>query len=79
MVAEVKDLHSNNADIERMQQIFAAQKAAYRQHPYPSAEQRIELINRIKPCCWTTWMPGSRPSTTISPPAPLTKPSWPKC
>ena len=49
MVAEVKDLHSNNADIERMQQIFAAQKAAYRQHPYPSAEQRIELINRIKP------------------------------
>ena len=43
MVAEVKDLHSNNADVERMQQIFAAQKAAYRQHPYPSAEQRIEL------------------------------------
>ena len=49
MVAEVKDLHSNNADVERMQQIFAAQKAAYRQHPYPSAEQRIELISRIKP------------------------------
>ncbi|MFT6634799.1 coniferyl aldehyde dehydrogenase [Alcanivorax sp.] len=49
MVAEVKDLHSNNPEIARMQSIFAAQKAAYRQHPYPSAEQRLELISRIKP------------------------------
>ena len=44
MVAEVKELHSNSTQIERMQRIFDAQKAAYRQHPYPSAEQRIELI-----------------------------------
>ena len=49
MVAEVKELHSNSTQIERMQRIFDAQKAAYRQHPYPSAEQRIELISRIKP------------------------------
>ncbi|MDX1802584.1 MAG: coniferyl aldehyde dehydrogenase [Alcanivorax sp.] len=49
MVAEVKELHSNSAALERMQKIFAAQKAAYRKQPYPSAEQRIELINRIKP------------------------------
>ncbi|MQX52107.1 coniferyl aldehyde dehydrogenase [Alcanivorax sediminis] len=49
MVAEVKELHQSNTDIERMKRVFAAQKAAFRQHPYPTAEQRIELINRIRP------------------------------
>lgn len=49
MVAEIKELQSNNPDIERMQRIFAAQKAAYRENPYPTAEQRIDLIQRIKP------------------------------
>ena len=49
MVAEVKELQRNNTAIERMHRIFDAQKAAFRQHPYPSAEQRIELMGRFKP------------------------------
>jgi len=49
MVAEVKELQRNNTAIERMHRIFDAQKAAFRQHPYPSAEQRIELMSHIKP------------------------------
>ncbi|MZR63136.1 coniferyl aldehyde dehydrogenase [Alcanivorax sp. DP30] len=49
MVAEVKELHQSSTDIERMQRVFAAQKAAFRQHPFPTAEQRIELINRLRP------------------------------
>ncbi|MAX56052.1 MAG: coniferyl-aldehyde dehydrogenase [Alcanivoracaceae bacterium] len=49
MVAEVKELQQNNTEIQRMQRIFDAQKAAYRQHPYPTAEQRIDLISRIRP------------------------------
>ena len=49
MVADVQDRHGNNADTDAMQQIFAAQKTAYRQSPYPDAEQRIELISRIRP------------------------------
>ena len=49
MVAEVKELQGNNTAIERMHRIFDAQKAAFRQHPYPSAEQRIELMGRFKP------------------------------
>ena len=49
MVAEVKELQGNTTAIERMHRIFDAQKAAFRQHPYPSAEQRIALMNPIKP------------------------------
>ncbi|EKF73190.1 aldehyde dehydrogenase [Alcanivorax hongdengensis A-11-3] len=49
MVAEVKELHSNSPEIQRMQRIFDVQKAAFRQQPYPSAEQRTELLGRIKP------------------------------
>ena len=49
MVAEVKELQGNTTAIERMHRIFDAQKAAFRQHPYTSAEQRIALMNPIKP------------------------------
>ncbi|TVM07207.1 MAG: coniferyl aldehyde dehydrogenase [Halomonas sp.] len=49
MVADAKNLHGNNADTAAMQQTFAAQKTAYRQSPYPDAEQRIALISRIRP------------------------------
>ena len=49
MVAEVKSLHANNDEIARMQSLFEAQKQAYRQHPYPTAEERIEHLMRIKP------------------------------
>lgn len=49
MVADVQDRHGSNADTAAMQQIFAAQKTAYRQSPYPDAEERIELISRIRP------------------------------
>ena len=49
MVAEIKEFQTENAQIARMQRIFAAQKAAYRHQPYPSAEQRIEHIRQLKP------------------------------
>ena len=49
MVAEVKELHEQNAEITRMQQIFKAQQAAFRRHSYPSAAERIDHINRLKP------------------------------
>ena len=32
-----------------MKRIFAAQKAAYRRQPYPTAEQRHEHIQQLKP------------------------------
>jgi coniferyl-aldehyde dehydrogenase len=49
MVAEIKEFQTENAQIARMQRIFAAQKAAYRHQPYPSAEQRTEHIRQLKP------------------------------
>lgn len=49
MVAEIKEFQTENPQIERMQRIFAAQKAAYGRQPYPSAEQRIEYIKQLKP------------------------------
>ena len=35
MVAEIKELQTEHAQIERMKRIFAAQKAAYRRQPCP--------------------------------------------
>ena len=49
MVAEIKELQTEHAQIERMKRIFAAQKAAYRRQPYPTAEQRHEHIQQLKP------------------------------
>ncbi|GAA5132133.1 coniferyl aldehyde dehydrogenase [Alloalcanivorax gelatiniphagus] len=49
MVAEIKEFQTGQAHIERMKRIFDAQKSACRQHPFPSAEQRAEHIQRLKP------------------------------
>lgn len=49
MVAEIKELQTDNAQIERMKRLFEAQKSAYRRQPYPSAEQRVEYIKQLKP------------------------------
>jgi coniferyl-aldehyde dehydrogenase len=49
MVAEVSSLHGEQAEIERMQRIFEAQRAAFRRHPYPAAVERIDHIQRLKP------------------------------
>lgn len=38
---------SDTQVIQRLDQIFEAQQAAFRQNPYPSAEERIELMNRV--------------------------------
>ncbi|MBM7332234.1 MAG: coniferyl aldehyde dehydrogenase [Alcanivorax sp.] len=49
MVAEIKEFQTGQAHIERMKRIFDVQKTAFRHHPFPSAEQRIEHIQRLKP------------------------------
>ena len=49
MVAEIKEFQTGQAHIERMKRIFDAQKSACRQNPFPSAEQRAEHIQRLKP------------------------------
>lgn len=49
MVADVKALHTPNPEIQRMERIFAAQKAAFRRQPFPEAHQRESHINRLKP------------------------------
>ena len=49
MVAEVKTMHSQQEDLSQLQSLFEQQKAAFRRHPYPSAEERKEHLARIKP------------------------------
>lgn len=49
MVAEVKTLHGNSDEITRMRNLFEQQKAAFRQHSYPTAEERVEHLMRLKP------------------------------
>lgn len=49
MVAEVKSLHTHQEDVSRLRTLFDAQRAAFRAQPYPTAEQRIEHLDRIKP------------------------------
>ena len=49
MVAEVKALHANDDEIARMQAIFQAQREAFRKHPYPNGEERLDHLARIKP------------------------------
>lgn len=48
MVAEVKTLQSQNSEIDRMEQLFRAQREAFARHPYPTAEERLDQIARIK-------------------------------
>ncbi|MCC1496922.1 coniferyl aldehyde dehydrogenase [Alcanivorax sp. 1008] len=49
MVADIQALHSQNEEIQRMEQIFQAQKEAFARHPYPGAEERIDHLNRLRP------------------------------
>src|SRR5690554_1080126 len=41
-------LHDQDAEIQRMSSIIQAQKTAFASQPYPSAEQRIEHLGRLK-------------------------------
>ena len=49
MVAKVANIADHNPEIREMQTTFEAQKAAFRAHPMPSAEERINQIKRLKP------------------------------
>ncbi|MEQ9509314.1 MAG: coniferyl aldehyde dehydrogenase [Alloalcanivorax xenomutans] len=49
MVAEIKELKTDQARITRMNTLFEAQRAAFRRQPYPSVEERREAILRLKP------------------------------
>ena len=49
MVAEIKEFQTGQAQIQRMKRVFEAQKTAFRHHPYPDAEKRVEDIHRLKP------------------------------
>src|SRR5690554_5376291 len=44
----VHALHDQDAEIQRMSSIIQAQKTAFASQPYPSAEQRIEHLGRLK-------------------------------
>lgn len=44
----VQALDNQDAEIQRMSSIIQAQKAAFASQPYPSAEQRIEHLGRLK-------------------------------
>ena len=48
MVATVTQLHSPAQEIERLQSLFAKQKAAFRHTPMPTAKARIEQLNKLK-------------------------------
>lgn len=49
MVAEVKSLQTHQEDVGRLRALFDAQRAAYLQRPYPTADERIEHLDRLKP------------------------------
>ncbi len=49
MVADVQALYSQSEEITRMEKVFQAQKAAFNRHPYPTAEERIDHLNRLRP------------------------------
>jgi coniferyl-aldehyde dehydrogenase len=49
MVAKVANIADHNPAIAEMERIFKAQKAAYKAHPMPSAEERVNQIKRLKP------------------------------
>lgn len=48
MVANVAQFTERNPVLSDMEQIFQAQKAAYKIHPMPSAEERIATLKRLK-------------------------------
>ncbi|MBQ0753891.1 MAG: coniferyl aldehyde dehydrogenase [Gammaproteobacteria bacterium] len=48
MVAEVKNLHGLSGEIEQMQSVYRQQREAFALHPYPSAEERLDQLTRLK-------------------------------
>jgi len=48
MVAEVKTLQSHSSEIERMEHIYRLQRDAFARHPYPTAEERLDQLARVK-------------------------------
>ncbi|MBQ0728765.1 MAG: coniferyl aldehyde dehydrogenase [Thalassolituus oleivorans] len=48
MVATVTDLHTPDREIERLRTLFIQQKQAFRSHPMPSPEERVEQLRRLK-------------------------------
>lgn len=48
MVATVTDIHEAHAELERLNALFRQQKQAYRKQPMPSAESRIEQLDKLK-------------------------------
>ncbi|MCK0537003.1 coniferyl aldehyde dehydrogenase [Alcanivorax quisquiliarum] len=49
MVAEVKSLHTHQEDVSQLRALFDAQRAAFFKQPYPTADERIEHLDRLKP------------------------------
>lgn len=49
MVANLAEVRAQQSpEVAEMHRIFQAQKAAFRRHPYPSAEERIENLQKLK-------------------------------
>lgn len=48
MSAEVIQLSESNQQIQRMNQIFADQKAAFRKNPMPSREERVANLKKLR-------------------------------
>lgn len=49
-VAQISEISAEHSEeIKSMKRVFEAQKKAYRAHPMPSAEERIDHIKRLKP------------------------------
>lgn len=48
MVATVTELHPPTQEIERLQSLFVKQSDAFKQHPMPTANARIEQLNKLK-------------------------------
>lgn len=49
MVAKVANITDHNPLIKEIQTTFELQRAAFRAHPMPSAEERVNQIKRLKP------------------------------
>lgn len=48
MVAKVANIADHNPQLKAMEQVFQSQKRAYAAHPFPTADERITLIKRLK-------------------------------
>lgn len=48
MIAEVKSLHGDSVEIEQMERVFRLQREAFARHPYPTAEERLDQLARVK-------------------------------